>query len=63
MHVTALEILGEEADDQVPGTTQLYGKNDVLPLHNWMPPWGMDKSALAVYCQTVEMTEPQLQDL
>ncbi len=60
MHETALELLLEEAADQA--TAPVYGKNNVLPFSCWTP-WGMDTSALAVYSQTLEMTEPQLQGL
>ncbi len=58
MHKVALEVLMEEAAGQV--MAQLFGTNNVLPISCWTP-WGMDASALAVYTQTLEMTEPQLQ--
>ncbi|MCP4549438.1 MAG: hypothetical protein GY835_23530, partial [bacterium] len=53
-----LQLLQDEAADQP--TAQLYGKNDVLPLNDWMPR-NMDEGTRRMYRETLEMTEPQLQ--
>ncbi len=60
MHQAALTLLLEEAD--ASPLAPIYGKDDVLPLDCWHSQ-NMDLNAMAVYSQTLEMTEPQLKDL
>ncbi len=60
MHHAALMLLLEEADSNP--MTPIYGSDDVLPLDCWHPR-NMDPNIMAVYSQTVEMTEPQLSNL
>ncbi len=60
MHKMVQDLLLEEVAERL--TAHVYGKNDVLLTNCWVPR-DMDASAMALYYQTVEMTEPQLQDL
>ncbi len=60
MHAAALGLLLEDAAENP--TAPMYGKDDVLPIECWVP-WNVDADAMAVYSQTLEMTEPQLCDL
>ncbi len=60
MHHASVELLLEEA--KTNPLASIYGKDDMLPIDIWRPQ-EMDLTTMAVYCQTLAMTELMLKDL